>query len=343
MKISGVENCDAYSMSGIDEPTIFTVSEVELSDCSAYVIPTIDDAETDETIDGETPATVTIQDGRRNFTWEVNGSGASIVPDGESIYPSAIVSYDADFDCCAVIKEDITVTVTDDYGNEVEIVIENIEPVVPVPTIDADNTDDTIDNATPATVTIVDGCPPFVWEVSGLGYTIDPDEPSALRAAVVTVVGGTCGVDYDAVATVTVTDACENSVTKKIRNTGGKWCALTVGHNYAIACSVNQDAIDRCTEVIVDNEYRWEYASRMYYSYTRGSCVTAPDCTWGGSPSNETGDVMAEDGPYPTPGTGTTWECAPGQFPYPAWTQVRAAIWGCCANAQGACASDWWG
>ncbi len=223
MKISGVANCDAYSISGVDEPDISTISETVLATCPAYVTPTVDPASSDTTIDGDTPATVTIQDGRRNYTWTVVGTGASIIPNGESVLPSAIVSYDADFDCCAVVKTDITVTVTDDYGNPVVYVITNIEPVVPVPTINAAATDDTIDNATPATVTIVDGCPPFTWAVSGTGYTIDPNGSSALRAAVVSVAAGTCGVNYAATCTVTVTDACDNLVTKEIRHTAGVW------------------------------------------------------------------------------------------------------------------------
>jgi len=90
-------------------------------------------------------------------------------------------------------------------------------------TLDTANTDDTIDSSTPATVTVKDGCGPYNWSVSGTGYSIVPNGSSDLLAAVVSVVGGTCGVDYSAYGTVTVTDLCGTTVTKEIRNTGGQW------------------------------------------------------------------------------------------------------------------------
>jgi len=90
-------------------------------------------------------------------------------------------------------------------------------------TLDADNTDDTIDSSTPATVTVKDGCGPYNWSVSGTGYSIVPNGSSDLLAATVSVVGGTCGVEYAPTCVVTITDDCSTSVTKVLKHTGGSW------------------------------------------------------------------------------------------------------------------------
>jgi len=94
-------------------------------------------------------------------------------------------------------------------------------------TLDTANTDDTIDSSTPATVTVKDGCGPYTWSVSGTGYSISPSGKSSSLSAVVSVVGGTCGVDYAAYCTVTITDSCGTTKTKRIRNTGGGWVLVS--------------------------------------------------------------------------------------------------------------------
>jgi len=90
-------------------------------------------------------------------------------------------------------------------------------------TLNTDVTDDTIDDANPASVGVLNGCPPYTYGVSGTGYSINPIGGSYKPIAVVTAAAGTCGEDYSAYATVTITDMCGTIVTKKIRNTDGQW------------------------------------------------------------------------------------------------------------------------
>jgi len=73
-------------------------------------------------------------------------------------------------------------------------------------------------------------CPPYQWSVSGEGYTIqddDGDQETDNDLETVTLTAptssGTCGVDYDIVAAVTVTDNCGQTDEVDIRNTAGRW------------------------------------------------------------------------------------------------------------------------
>lgn len=89
-------------------------------------------------------------------------------------------------------------------------------------TWDTENNPETIVADSSEDIFILDGLGPFQWSVSGLGYTLDAEETTE-RQNGLTCAAGTCGVDYDAVATITVTDACGGDVTADIRNTAGGW------------------------------------------------------------------------------------------------------------------------
>lgn len=77
-----------------------------------YVVMTLDAAGTDDTIDNENPATVTVQDGCSSYNWSVSGTGFTIVPDGQSESMSAVVT--ASGGCGAA-----TVTIIDKCGTTV--------------------------------------------------------------------------------------------------------------------------------------------------------------------------------------------------------------------------------
>uniref|UniRef100_A0A6M3KTN4 Uncharacterized protein n=1 Tax=viral metagenome TaxID=1070528 RepID=A0A6M3KTN4_9ZZZZ len=116
--------------------------------------------------------------------------------------------------------------------------------------IDQDNSDDTIDSSTPATVTVIGPTAgPYTWAITGTGYTIVPEGSSNSLSAVVTVVGGACGAaaDYSPYCTVSVTDACNNTVTWNIRctNAGVGTPGWSAGYTNGCPCGEHDDAV--CT------------------------------------------------------------------------------------------------
>ena len=170
----------------------------------------------------------------------------------------------------------ITVEMTDAVGNVCRETISVFcrskdcctGPTYVVMTLDAANTDDTIDDSTPATVTVKDGCPPYTWAVSGTGFSIVPDGASTSLSAVVSAASG-CGV-----ATVTVTDACNTTITKKIRHTSGVWSAQTTG------CPTGERSDATCTYsapwwvcVLITEEYKVEESLQMH-STGSPTCAT---------------------------------------------------------------------
>jgi hypothetical protein len=102
-------------------------------------------------------------------------------------------------------------------------------PEVPL-TFDDANTADTIAPNGTITISVLGGTPPFIWTTTSTGYTFTTTITS-VRQNNLTSDSGTCGVDYDAVASLKITDACGVEVTTKIRNTGGEWNAGTENCN----------------------------------------------------------------------------------------------------------------
>lgn len=135
----------------------------------------------------------------------------------------------------------------------------------PAMTFDDDNTSDTIDPGDSIELYVLDGCPDFTWEVSGLGYSISGESGSPATAetsernATLNCVGGTCGVDYDTYCTVTVTDRCGTSVEFVIKNTAGSW------GNYVEECFEPDACAGTATcETIVDNiKYETIYCNKV--------------------------------------------------------------------------------
>jgi hypothetical protein len=79
---------------------------------------------------------------------------------------------------------------------------------------------------TPVTIKITGGKAPYLWQVSGNGFSIS--EISEREYSLSCDSGCTCGEDENeagAVASLMITDGCGTEVTSKIRNTSGSWGA----------------------------------------------------------------------------------------------------------------------
>lgn len=133
--------------------------------------------------------------------------------------------------------------------------------------------DSTIAPGGTAYVTVTGGCEPYTFSVSGLGYTI----ASSKAIGTVTSADGTCGVNYGAVATVTIKDVCGTSKTCKIRNAGGGWLTRCSWSITAPCSPAVCNAYNWCDNLYEKNSYvdddRWEYLN--------WSC-RAGTCSWGG-------------------------------------------------------------
>lgn len=97
-----------------------------------------------------------------------------------------------------------------------------------VPTIVATFTGgmDTIDSSHPVTLSANGGCPPYTWSTLSKGYSLIDNRD---RTMTLSVISGTCSVNYDISATIIVKDSCQvtpRSATIKIRNTAGMWKTL---------------------------------------------------------------------------------------------------------------------
>jgi hypothetical protein len=86
---------------------------------------------------------------------------------------------------------------------------------------------ETISPAAPVSVWVESdgwGKAPYEWEVSETGYSLDKGTTeSDFETVTLTSASGTCGTNYDALATVTVTDAHGAVASKNIRSTAGQW------------------------------------------------------------------------------------------------------------------------
>jgi hypothetical protein len=99
---------------------------------------------------------------------------------------------------------------------------------------DDTNTADTIVAGSSIEVYVTGGCPPFNFTTSTSGYSFSGGTDTENRSATLLCASGTCGVDYESHCDLTVTDACEVSVTAAIRNTGGVWTSTSLGFQHCV-------------------------------------------------------------------------------------------------------------
>ena len=153
--------------------------------------------------------------------------------------------------------------------------------------------------------------PNYSWSVSGVGYSLDKSITSN-DLEVVTLTAppntGTCGTDYDIVATITVTDNCGTEVSVSIRNTAGGWgsasfvcgsstflswvfCSVIEGKYKYTAHAENQSSYSTSTCEGNDTNHCWGSATAcMNYRidlFTSSECWQTPCCEQGNySPGN---------------------------------------------------------
>jgi len=99
------------------------------------------------------------------------------------------------------------------------------DPATPAFTFDDASTADVVAPGGQITVYVTGGCPPFTWSVNDLGFSFAQVQTNT-RANALSLDAGTCGVNYSAYGTVTITDDCGSTATAAIRSTGGKWTVL---------------------------------------------------------------------------------------------------------------------
>ena len=102
----------------------------------------------------------------------------------------------------------------------------DICPAVETFLFDDASTPDTIVAGSYIDVYISGGSTPFVYTVSGTGYTWDRSDTSTLnsyrRKERLDCASGACGVDYAPTATISILDLCETEVGSTIKNTAGE-------------------------------------------------------------------------------------------------------------------------
>ena len=139
-----------------------------------------------------------------------------------------------------------------------------------VMTIDAANTDLTIAAGGTAAVAVTEGCPPYTWSISGLGYSIVPLGESVSQTATVTCAAGACITNYTDSCVVTVVDQCR-SVNTTIKNTSGDFCLTGQSFSNYPSQSCN-NVYNNCT--------LWGYHYYPVTGYTSGTKY------WQFSPAN---------------------------------------------------------
>jgi hypothetical protein len=213
-------------------------------------------------------------------------------------------------------------------------------------TLDAANTDDTIAAGGTATITVLDGCGPFTWSVSGIGYVLNTMTTEG-RSNTITSATGTCGTDYKSHALVTVVDNCGTSVTCTIKNTAAGWTFFD--YMSANACYVGAscycDVANSLGTYYKSSTTNWPWQIVAYYC---SSCATTGGeqlncghkhvCTQDTTGGCGSITVTAAEIGFPGGLTDCWGECAVGiglELPTRLW------YWECgtesCASAGGSC------
>lgn len=158
-------------------------------------------------MDAGTTKEVTVSDGFFTLTWTVTGTGFSWANEETSGRTNTLIASES-------AEGSGTWTVTDlcgaEAGGDIGVCSDNLS-------YDDDNPE-TIARNDDVGITISDGIGPFTWSVSGTGFSFD-DETTTAGSNTLRADNSACGV-----ATITVTDACEDLVTGYVRCTTGSWC-----------------------------------------------------------------------------------------------------------------------
>lgn len=200
-------------------------------------------------------------------------------------------------------------------------------------TIDTANTDTTIAPGGTANITVLDGCGPFTWSVSGVGYVLDSLSTQG-RSNKLTSITGTCGTVVAAYAVVTVVDDCGTVVTKSILSTAGTW---KTDFSYGVTFTDCANCGNFCrptnygvvTYVSSSEIHRWKFDND--YNCVAGTC----GMTWSNganplppSPCITPAACAAAYNPIPCSGAGCTGTCDPS-VAKSAPDHATRQVWGC--------------
>lgn len=149
-----------------------------------------------------------------------------------------------------------------------------LAPTYVVMTFDNDSTPDTIARSASITCYVLNGCPPYVWSVTGTGFTFT-DSSTAGPSNQLNASASACGA-----GTCTVTDKCGTTVFFTILCTTGHW-------HFQANCSASDPGGNHCwpstcpqtpnpTLVYLDKQF-WSM-QRMDTCYIDGSSGTWGSC-----------------------------------------------------------------
>ena len=118
----------------------------------------------------------------------------------------------------------------------------------------------TIDSENHVILSATGSCPPYTWSTDSKGYSLIDNENGSMT---LNVISGTCGIDYDVYATVTVADNCPTPESNKImiRHSDGEWQVENEGSNGATlfhACGEGNDNCTYGTVEYIDGYKKWE-------------------------------------------------------------------------------------
>jgi len=163
-------------------------------------------------------------------------------------------------------------------------------------------TPDTIAPGGDITIEVQGGEEPYSWSIdSGTGYTLDNAVTLGLTNGLNSV-AGTCGFQYSATVTITVTDNLSSSLTKVFRNTGGVWSEQCTYGTDGCGYDDNPTCID-CGQV---QQYYYGavgYDNRRWKAFGY-QCRTSTGCFWG-----TFGSCVGMGAPIP-PQCPTIYDCA---------------------------------
>lgn len=142
------------------------------------------------------------------------------------------------------------------------------------------------------------GCPPFTWGTPGTGYswatpTTIVTHAGGVTSNTLTCVDGTCGVNFAAYATVSITDNCGSNISAEIRNTAGGWYKIGSDVGTSVSACSPHGACPAANIEIISGYQKWILKPH-------GWCYKEP-ATW-----NALGAGQA----YPP--CGSPGDCAPG-------------------------------
>jgi len=177
-----------------------------------------------------------------------------------------------------------------------------------------------IDGETPITLSIIGGISPYIWNVSGYGFTLSQDETYGLYNTL-DADSTACGT-----ATITVTDAQNETVTGYVRCTTGKWSDWNSSRRRLAYCSnpwVNTCNEDSHTRTLIVGKSKWTFGS--FHGYF---CTDSPDCFVWTEPGMPTPEPPCGS-PYGCWDGGTCPTCAPIGRPHPFFEVCDYSEWQC--------------